>query len=129
MPNDAKGPDSTFDLNQEGAMKQDSSSSNRSSFRLGRVEVKYEVREPSPGRWNAVGVLYFDGSSFPASDQCPMVVGVGPTYYEAVGDLLARVLGRQHPDLQNSKFNHDIGNIAGNSSTVKSVTEDLMASR
>lgn len=107
----------------------------RSSFRVGRIEVKYYVREPSPGVWNAIGVLYLDQAMMPAMNRCPMVVGVGSTYHEAVGDLLARVLSGNHPDLPRQSQPEDVARLSGTSETIRNIanavteTDSMPASR
>lgn len=97
-----------------------------SSFRLGRIEVKYYLREPSPGTWNAIGVIYFDQEIMSTMNRCPMVVGVGTTCHEAVGDLLARVLGGDHPDLPQAALQEQASLHSGTSETTLGVASELL---
>jgi hypothetical protein len=63
-------------------------------IRIGDIEVQYYLREPTPDHWNAIGVIC-DTDTMPygtASTSRKMVVGVGTTEDEAVGDLIARVM-------------------------------------
>jgi hypothetical protein len=69
------------------------------AIRVGEIKIKYYVREPSPGRWNAIGIIHLPDGSESSRRRCPLIVGVGDTYYEAVGDLMSRSLSGDHPDL------------------------------
>jgi hypothetical protein len=75
------------------------SNPDQSVLRIGELEVRYYVREPSPDRWNAVGVLVDADAetNFRTSADCKLIVGVGPSRDEAIGDLIARVVGDSHP--------------------------------
>ncbi len=75
------------------------------TIQVGAVRVSFYVREPSPDRWNAIGVVSFDGEeSRPCtSATCRMIVGSGTSRDEAIGDLIARVLTGQHPHLQQAR--------------------------
>jgi hypothetical protein len=66
-------------------------------IRIGDIEVQYYLREPTPDHWNAIGVITNDAELMPygsSSTSRKMVVGVGPTEDEAVGDLIARVMSQ-----------------------------------
>jgi hypothetical protein len=73
-------------------------------LQIGNVQVKFYVREPSPDRWNAVGVVDFGDEPLhiDAQSTCRLIVGSGSTRDEAIGDLIARVLSGQHPALRHS---------------------------
>jgi hypothetical protein len=71
----------------------------QSVLRIGEFEIRYYVREPSPDRWNAVGVIVDADreSKLRTSIDYRMIVGVGSSRDEAIGDLIARVVGDSHP--------------------------------
>jgi hypothetical protein len=58
--------------------------------RVKEHELRYYLRQPSPGQWSAVGVMY----SRPTNDTGPrasrLIVGTGPSEAVAVSDLIAR---------------------------------------
>ncbi|TVR72975.1 MAG: hypothetical protein EA415_08560 [Sphaerobacteraceae bacterium] len=63
-------------------------------LRIGSLDIRYYLREPSPDHWNAIGVIerhdLADGRDQIAGYK--MIVGVGASEDEAIGDLIARVL-------------------------------------
>jgi hypothetical protein len=66
----------------------------QAKIRIGEIEIKYYLREPSPDHWQAIGVVS-DADSMPygpTSTASRMFVGAGSTADEAIGDLIARVL-------------------------------------
>jgi hypothetical protein len=81
------------------------------AIRIGAIKIKYYVREPSPGRWNAIGVIHLPDGSVSCRRRCPLIVGVGATYYEAVGDLMARSLSGDHPDLPKMVIEREAGKV------------------
>lgn len=78
-------------------MRGQSSQPDQAVMRVGSVEIRYYVREPSPDRWNAVGIVIDpeDQPLYYTSNHHRMVVGVGKSRDEAIGDLISRVLSRQ----------------------------------
>lgn len=68
------------------------------TIRIGSIDVRYYVREPSPGRWNTIGLIPSRDASPEPVRRHAMVVGVGDSCIEAMGDLIARVVGSMHPD-------------------------------
>ncbi len=68
-------------------------------LQIGDIRVRYYLREPSPDKWNAIGVLNDPGEQqrVVSESDCRMIVGIGPTRDEAIGDLIARVLSGAHP--------------------------------
>jgi hypothetical protein len=68
-------------------------------LRIRGIDVRYFLQEPSPDKWNAVGIVGGEFiSTVPGrSDQPQLIVGQGRCGDEAVGDLIARVLS-EHLD-------------------------------
>jgi hypothetical protein len=68
----------------------------RSVMRIGDVEVQYYLREPSPDHWNAVGIITDPDrrAGYRTSQHCQMIVGVGASREEAIGDLVTRTRAR-----------------------------------
>ena len=62
---------------------------------LGDLEVRYQLHEPAPDQWNAVGLVRTTGMPTIYSGNCPMIVGRGESANDAVVDLIASILNRR----------------------------------
>lgn len=89
-------------------MQYEPSYSGQSVLRIGDIEVRYYVREPSPDKWNVIGIISSLSELNPTieGEESRLIVGVGPSRDEAIGDLIARVLSAQHPVLTRYRRGH-----------------------
>jgi hypothetical protein len=68
------------------------SAERRSILRIGSMDIRFYLREPSPDNWNAIGVIErHDGVNQEITGH-QLIVGVGTSEDEAIGDLITRVL-------------------------------------
>jgi hypothetical protein len=75
-------------------MRSDEGLARGAILRIGSMDIRYYVREPSPDHWNAIGVIErhdrADGRDEVIGHQ--MLVGIGSSEDEAIGHLITRVL-------------------------------------
>lgn len=73
-------------------MWREASPDRSSILRIGSIDVRFYLREPSPDNWNAIGVVErHDGDKHEITGH-RLIVGVGSSEDKAIGDLIARVL-------------------------------------
>jgi hypothetical protein len=83
-------------------VQQDPGQADQTVLQIGNVRVSFYVRESSPDKWDAIGIVNVDGSSRFAGleETSRLIVGTGQTRDEAIGDLISRVVTGKHPFLQ-----------------------------